>query len=407
MVAMTVSRRSTIKAIGVVSAGTAVSGTALAVQEDDLEVDDDDELEDEDDLGAIRFAHFSTDAPAVDVYVDEQLVLEDLDYNEVSEYLEIEPGSYQFTITAAGDQDTVVFDQQATVDPTYYTAVAIGELGDEVADEDEDDLDDEPELEEPVDEEEPTDDEPVDAEFEVLLLVDRTPEELQDETTEIRFIHASPNAPPVDVSDTETGQVIYEDIPFGQPTGYVPREPGEITLEVFPADEDDADDPAVEELGDEPDDELTDDEVADDALDEQPVEDEPIAAPEPVLSETIEFEEGLPYTVFAIGLLDDTAEDDPATEVEPDTAAEDDRPLELTAIVDGTEDEVVDDDVDAEDELEPEDDDVLEEPDDEELEPEDEVDDAVEDPDDDIGDEDVADQPDDEVLEEEPAPEQY
>lgn len=375
---MTVSRRSAIKTIGVVTAGSAVSGTALAIQEDDEELDIEEET-DEDDIGSIRFAHFSPDAPAVDVYVDDQLILENLDYNEVTAYLEIEPATYEVTITAADDPDTVVFEQQVPVDAAYYTAAAVGELGDEVdVEEPDEELDDpDPELEEEPVDEEPVDEEPVD-EFEVLLLVDQTPDEVQEDTAEVRLVHASPNAPPVDVIEGETGATVAEEVPFAQPTGYVPREPTEITFEVFPADE--AEEPVDEE--DDPDDEEL----------EPLAEDELISTEEPLVSESVELEEGLPYTVFAIGYLDDdTMDEETAPEIDPEPEPEDDRPFELTVVVDGTDDEEVEEEVDADDEVDP-----VEEPEDEEP--------LEEEPDDDLeDDDDVLEEPDDEEpLEEVP-----
>ncbi|THE66087.1 DUF4397 domain-containing protein [Salinadaptatus halalkaliphilus] len=334
---MMISRRSTIKTLGVVGAGSTLTGTALAVNEhEDDERDPEDAPDDDVDVGAIRVAHFGPDAPAVDVYVDEDQVLADVAYSELSPYLEIEPGTYTIMITAAGDPETVVYEENVPVDANYYTAAAIGELGGDAAgyeaedayDEDEGDYDDYDEHEDDYDddydehEDDYDDDEMLDVgTFDVLFLVDNEPENVQEDTAEIRVVHASPDAPAVDIADGETGATVFEDLEFSIPSGYTPVDPGERTLELFPADND-----------------------ADGDDDAEPDEDDLIAPPDPVAAVDVDLEEGVPYTAYAIGYLDtEDLADDP-----------DDRSFEIVLTTDGTMD--ADDDLEAEeDELEPED----------------------------------------------------
>jgi uncharacterized protein DUF4397 len=47
-------------------------------------------------------AHFSPDAPAVDVYVDDDRVLSGVAYPTVSRYLELPAGAYTFAVRPAG-----------------------------------------------------------------------------------------------------------------------------------------------------------------------------------------------------------------------------------------------------------------------------------------------------------------
>ena len=77
---------------------------------------------------ALRVAHASPDAPNVDISVDGEPVIEDLSFGEVSPYAALDPGTYQVTVTAAEDQDTVVFDEEIDLDSgVARTAVAFGE----------------------------------------------------------------------------------------------------------------------------------------------------------------------------------------------------------------------------------------------------------------------------------------
>lgn len=136
---MTVTRRTAIRAIGGIGATAAVSGHVHAVgehEDDEREAEGDDENEDDDGNAtgeaAVRVAHFSPDAPNVDVYVDDDRVLADVPYGSVSDYLAIEPGTHTVRVTPSGedvdDPDAVVFEDDVAIDRGFFTAAAIGVL---------------------------------------------------------------------------------------------------------------------------------------------------------------------------------------------------------------------------------------------------------------------------------------
>jgi hypothetical protein len=80
------------------------------------------------DKAMVRALHASPDAPAVDIYVDDAKVLSGVTFKTLSDYLELDAGSYKVSIKAAGT-DTVVSSIDATVDAgTKYTIAAIGPL---------------------------------------------------------------------------------------------------------------------------------------------------------------------------------------------------------------------------------------------------------------------------------------
>lgn len=351
---MTVSRRSAIKAIGVVGTGSALSGTVLGVNEHEDDERDPESVSEDEETGAIRVAHFSPDAPNVDVYVNDQRILADVAYEDVSPYLEVVPGTYALTITAAGDPETIVYEQQFAVDTGYYTAAAIGELeaegendesadddahGDEMEAEGEDDgsagahengaADDETAAD--------TEDETPDTgTFDVLLLADRLPSAVEEhvegeDAGQVRVVHASPDAPNVDIYVADSPSTVFEDLEFTVPSGYVAVQAGTVSLDVFPAGEG----PEKEEL--EPDGEATEDETiepdADDADD-----------PEPVATFDLDVEAGQGYTVYAIGYLEPQDDQDNAFDVVTlvDATTEDDDEMEDDADYDA------DDEVDQE-----------------------------------------------------------
>ncbi|ELZ13150.1 hypothetical protein C477_21860 [Haloterrigena salina JCM 13891] len=153
-------------------------------------------------MGNVRVAHLSPDAPNVDVRVDGDAVLEDVPYRAVSDYLELEPGTYAVEITAAGDPETVVFDDDLEVGEGDYTVAAVGELAEE------------------------------NQPFEVMVYED----DLSDpgDQARIRLVHASPDAPAVDVTAGDGETVLFEGAAFGDAAAVeVPADT--YTLEVRPA----------------------------------------------------------------------------------------------------------------------------------------------------------------------------
>ena len=180
--------------------------------DDGVADDHDDDMDDDAENGAmddhdagVRVAHLSPDAPNVDVYVDGDAVLEDVPYRAVSDYLELTPETYGVMITAAGDPDTVVFDDDVEVGDGDYTIAALGELEEE------------------------------NQPFAPAVLED----DLSDpgEDARIRLVHASPDAPAVDVTAGDGETVLFEDAAFGDAAAVeVPSDM--YTLEIRPATED-------------------------------------------------------------------------------------------------------------------------------------------------------------------------
>jgi hypothetical protein len=160
----------------------------------------------QDDSAQVRVTHLSPDAPAVDVLVDGDPVLEDVEFGTVSDYLELPAGEHQVSIQTS-ENETTVFDGNVSVEAgTNYTVAAIGEVGEET--------------------------------FEVAVYEDDF-EMPSEENASVRLIHASPDAPAVDVTVAESGAVLYDNVSFGNATDYAEVPAGDYTLEVRPATESD------------------------------------------------------------------------------------------------------------------------------------------------------------------------
>ncbi|MDS0283088.1 DUF4397 domain-containing protein [Haloarcula onubensis] len=208
-------RRRVLRSIG---AGTAVltlgSGVAAAEDHDDGDGD-----------ARVRVAHASPDAPNVDVFVDDAKVLADVPYTAVSGYLELPAGTYQVTVAAASDAeeadeaDTVVYQEDVTFEDEAYTVAAIGELDPDVSDE----------------------------AFRVAVYEDSL-DRLDEDTGRVRVVHASPDAPAVDVRVVDDGSTVLtlaDGIEFGEASENVEAAAGTYSVAVFPAGADEDLDEAV------------------------------------------------------------------------------------------------------------------------------------------------------------------
>jgi hypothetical protein len=167
----------------------------------------DEGMDDGTEMANVRVAHLAPDAPNVDVYVDDEAVLEDVSFGTISDYLELEPGSYDVRITETGTEEAV-YDESLEVEAANYTVAAIGEISEE------------------------------NQPFAVEVFED----DLSDpgEMGRIRGIHAAPDAPAVDVVGADSGDALFEDLAFGESqTAEAPA--GEYTFEILPAGDDEAD----------------------------------------------------------------------------------------------------------------------------------------------------------------------
>ncbi|RQG95468.1 DUF4397 domain-containing protein [Natrarchaeobius chitinivorans] len=151
-----------------------------------------------------RSAHLSPDAPDIDVYVDGELVRESLAYRTVTDYRDLEPGTYTIQVVPAGaDLDEAVLEETDELGDVDSTLAAIGEVAAE--------------------------NQPLQA-----LFLDDDNSPIDPGTARVRVVHASPDAPSVDVVVGETGDALFENVAFGE-SGYTEVPEGEYTLDIYPA----------------------------------------------------------------------------------------------------------------------------------------------------------------------------
>lgn len=144
----------------------------------------------------VRVVHASPDAPAVDVLVNGEVALADIAFTDITAYASLPAGTYNVQVTPAGANEIVVIDADlALAEGTDYSVVAVGEL----------------------------------ASIAPLVLVDDNT--LDPSAARIRFVHASPNAPAVDIA-LAGGPVLFGDVSFTENAGYISVPGGTYDLEV-------------------------------------------------------------------------------------------------------------------------------------------------------------------------------
>jgi hypothetical protein len=227
---MTVDRRQLLRGIGTATVAAVVPvGSAIAD-------DDEDEA-----TAGLRVAHASPDVPAVDVYVDGSKAVGDLAFRSVTEYLDVPTGEREVSVTVAGTDTTVFGPATLELDAEDYTAVARGEVTSD------------------------------DTAFTVDLFEDTNGANLDDGDARVRAIHASPDAPGVDVTVDDDAVTVFDGVEYGESSGYSVVTAREYDIEIRPA-----------------------------------------GGGEPVFETTASLSAGSTYTVFAVGYL--TTDDDPTDE---------------------------------------------------------------------------------------------
>jgi hypothetical protein len=144
----------------------------------------------------VRVVHASPDAPAVDVWVEGSIAFSNAPFKGITDYASLSPGTFNVKVVPTGATDPVVIDANLTLEAnTDYTVVAVGKLAD----------------------------------IEPLVLIDDNSAPAAGKA-HVRFVHASPDAPAVDIA-VAGGPVLFANVPFKGVGDYLPVDAGTYDLE--------------------------------------------------------------------------------------------------------------------------------------------------------------------------------
>ncbi|KHE69620.1 DUF4397 domain-containing protein [Halobacillus sp. BBL2006] len=150
------------------------------------------------DMAKVRVLHASPDAPAVDVYVDGEAVVEGAEFKAATDYMEVPAGEHTVEIYAAGtkgEQDAVLSANVKVESGMAYTAAAIDNLEN------------------------------------LQLKAIQDSMEASEGMSKVRVGHFIPGAPAVDVGPIG-GDALFSGAEFPMVTDYKELEPGTYDLEV-------------------------------------------------------------------------------------------------------------------------------------------------------------------------------
>jgi hypothetical protein len=170
--------------LGIVLSGALVAGTSANAE------------------ARVRVIHASPDAPAVDIYANGNRVLSNVPFKTASDYLSVPAGSYTFEVRPAGaaPASAPVLSATARLEAgTDYTVAALGRL----------------------------------AEIKAGVFIDNNAAPAAG-NAHVKVIHASPDAPAVDVYANNSVAVV-QNISFGEAQGPVPVPAGTYNLQIRPA----------------------------------------------------------------------------------------------------------------------------------------------------------------------------
>lgn len=144
----------------------------------------------------VRVVHASPDAPAVDVWVNGAPAFTNAPFKGITAYAALDTATYNIKVVPTGATEPVVIEADLTLEAKDYTVVAVGKLAD----------------------------------IEPLVLVDNNAAPAAGKA-HVRFVHASPDAPAVDVAVTG-GPVLFSNVAFKGTGDYMPVDAGTYDLEV-------------------------------------------------------------------------------------------------------------------------------------------------------------------------------
>jgi hypothetical protein len=144
----------------------------------------------------VRAVHASPDAPAVDILVNDNAAFTNAPFKGITQYASLDVGTYNVKVVPTGATDPVVIEADLELEAKDYTVVAVGKL----------------------------------ESIEPLVLVDNNSDPAEGKA-HVRFVHASPDAPAVDIA-VKDGPVLFSNVAFKGVGDYLPVDAGTYDLEV-------------------------------------------------------------------------------------------------------------------------------------------------------------------------------
>lgn len=148
-------------------------------------------------MSYVRVIHTVPDAPNVDIYANDKLIVRNLAYSNYTDYMPIPEGMYRISLYVTGSKNSPVLTNMLNVNgDSELTVAAAGTLDT----------------------------------IEFLAISDAN-KQMERNKAMVRFLHLSPNAPAVDITLPD-GTIIFSNVSFKHITNYLAVSPMDYTLQV-------------------------------------------------------------------------------------------------------------------------------------------------------------------------------
>lgn len=148
-------------------------------------------------ISYVRLLHASPNTPAVDVYVNGNVIARNLSYRNFTPYLTLPAGNYTVTLFNAGTTVNPILSTPVTIPPNTILTVAVIGTRSQIS----------------------------------LLPVADMGGSLAPGTLGLKFVHLSPNTPNVDLA-LQGGATLFRNVPYKGITDYAHLRPGQYAFEV-------------------------------------------------------------------------------------------------------------------------------------------------------------------------------
>lgn len=148
-----------------------------------------------DEKSHVRILHASPDAPAVDIYMDDNLISEGLSYKNFTEYMPLSSMVHNIKVFPTGESEMPIIDENFFIPPnSIYTIAATGLLKD----------------------------------IALFPILDKKLDNKNSNKSYVRFVHLSPDAPNVDFY--MNNEEIFTNIGYKNITSYYELDPDNYTI---------------------------------------------------------------------------------------------------------------------------------------------------------------------------------
>ncbi|AYF53346.1 DUF4397 domain-containing protein [Clostridium novyi] len=147
----------------------------------------------------IRLLHASPNAPAVDVYFNNQIITPNLKYKDFTQYMSILPGIYNIKVFPAGKLSSPIIDTRIRIPSNKILTLVIGNTLNNIQ----------------------------------VIPYEEAKLPIPPNNSYVKFVHLSPDTPNLDIT-LPNDTILFKNVEFQKTTKYIPLKTGDYTIQAKP-----------------------------------------------------------------------------------------------------------------------------------------------------------------------------